>query len=273
MSPSFLPDVRGLRAPLTAGAVWLIAGWIVFARHWPRKAEATGFAADAHTAAAFLGTAGTLAFLAVVAYGVGTLWMIGRIPLIRGLRSAVWHCSGGRWSVPPLAPSRRFGIEGVFTRLLTQPRGDHHSLFAVMGIAEPKGALGHDDIHFDLLHAATADYHAFDAAMCEDHPQLWHRWDQSRLEALWADVLAFPVACCVNVLAFALWPAWYGAVFGALAGAAAWFLLRVAEGLLKRAAWSTLFEAVALGKYAAPALRKCALEQFGPASPPGSDGA
>jgi hypothetical protein len=42
MLTSILPGIRDLRAPLTAGYLWLLAAWIAFGDHLPRARPASG---------------------------------------------------------------------------------------------------------------------------------------------------------------------------------------------------------------------------------------
>jgi hypothetical protein len=70
---SLLPGIRDLRAPLAAGYLWLLAGWLLFHSRVPGRGEATGaldalYALDDATTS--LGLAVALSFLA---YIIGSL--------------------------------------------------------------------------------------------------------------------------------------------------------------------------------------------------------
>jgi hypothetical protein len=70
---SLLPGLREIRAPLAAGCVWLLCGWLVVGHNAPPPSTAKGVLADLYRLAGLLGKPVTLAAFAVLAYVLGVL--------------------------------------------------------------------------------------------------------------------------------------------------------------------------------------------------------
>ena len=73
MLTSLLPGLRDLRAPLSAGAIWLLAIWFVAEPSVPGSEEATGIAASAYRLGGLLSAIGLVTVLGFAAYMVGSL--------------------------------------------------------------------------------------------------------------------------------------------------------------------------------------------------------
>lgn len=87
---SLLPGLRGLRAPLSAGYLWLVAAWLAFADVIPRPGQTkTGLVNDIYYLGEAAGTTVALAATTFVAYLVGLLSLLATataVPMVRGLR-------------------------------------------------------------------------------------------------------------------------------------------------------------------------------------------
>lgn len=73
MLSSVLPGLRELRAPLSAGFLWLLTLWFAFERAVPDSADASGAVASAYRLGGLLETIGLGAAITFAAYLVGSL--------------------------------------------------------------------------------------------------------------------------------------------------------------------------------------------------------
>jgi hypothetical protein len=73
MLTSLLPGLRELRAPLAAGFLWILAGWLAIASHIPSPERATGIFKDIYRLGEAVGRPGVLAALSFAAYLLGIL--------------------------------------------------------------------------------------------------------------------------------------------------------------------------------------------------------
>jgi hypothetical protein len=73
MLVNLLPGIRELRTPLTAGYLWLVAGWLAFAHRIPSAYSANGLWGDIYRLGEGIGTPGALAAASFVAYVIGIL--------------------------------------------------------------------------------------------------------------------------------------------------------------------------------------------------------
>ena len=84
MLANLLPGLRDLRAPMSAGYLWLATTWLLLVPHLPRSAkEATGPIADVYSLGSGLGLSYVVAMLSFVAYLIGILSTGTLSPAIR----------------------------------------------------------------------------------------------------------------------------------------------------------------------------------------------
>jgi hypothetical protein len=121
-----LPGLRDLRAPLSAGFVWLLALWIIFDRKLQDLAAAQVPPVSSVTSAAHLvGRPGTIAALAFSAYVIGLLsssvtnlayaignWVVARPRLI-------WISPGGRNYRTSVSPLQTLFKQRLTSRVMT----------------------------------------------------------------------------------------------------------------------------------------------------------
>ena len=73
MLTSLLPGLRDLRAPLAAGYLWLVVGWLALSGHIPSEREATGIFRAIYDLAPLLSIVGTALAVSFAAYLLGAL--------------------------------------------------------------------------------------------------------------------------------------------------------------------------------------------------------
>lgn len=74
---SILPGLRDLRAPITAGYMWLVAAWVAFAHKVPDVTQATGIVSDVYRMGKLVGSAASIGACSVAAYLIGlvSIWL------------------------------------------------------------------------------------------------------------------------------------------------------------------------------------------------------
>jgi hypothetical protein len=70
---NLLPGVRELRAPLAAGYIWLLAGWLVAQPHVPSRSDATGPLAAIYDLGDAVSAVGLGVAVSFVAYLLGAV--------------------------------------------------------------------------------------------------------------------------------------------------------------------------------------------------------
>ena len=99
MLTSVLPGLRELRAPLSAGVLWLLVVWFSVEPSVPDPDEASGILASAYRLAEPLSAVGLGAVLGFAAYLVGSL--------------SVFLFSGALRQLIPTSAETRFGLTGL----------------------------------------------------------------------------------------------------------------------------------------------------------------
>lgn len=116
MLGSLLPGLRGVRAPLVAGYLWLVGAWIVLEPHLPERSDATGVIASLYRGADVLSTIGVGAVVSFAAYLLGSLSSSTLTPLLRRFFPRSFQESPGRVrqeaNTPrsPLSPQARAAL-------------------------------------------------------------------------------------------------------------------------------------------------------------------
>ena len=124
MLTSLLPGLRELRAPLSAGAIWLLSIWLVAEPSVPTSEEATGFVASVYRLGGLLSALGLGAALAFAAYVLGSLsvfvfsgplrGVIRTSPSARG-SGLDGLSSGGREALEQVARDSRQRLEEILS--------------------------------------------------------------------------------------------------------------------------------------------------------------
>jgi hypothetical protein len=73
MLANLLPGLRDVRAPLSAGCIWLLTLWLVLGDHVPTQQQARGVWASLYRLGNLMGPAGVLAAGAFLAYLIGAM--------------------------------------------------------------------------------------------------------------------------------------------------------------------------------------------------------
>jgi hypothetical protein len=136
MLSTLLPGIRELRAPLAAGYMWLLAGWIALEPHIPAATSATGLIASVYRLDDALSGFGLAVAASFAAYLIGSLSMTLFSSAIRGRfidvpRSAV--------SLGPLAPLSAQGTSALST--LTRRTVDQMAASLALTDLEPGDVL------------------------------------------------------------------------------------------------------------------------------------
>jgi hypothetical protein len=98
MLASLLPGLREIRAPLAAGYLWLVAGWVAFHDNVARQAEHSHGLAALSALKDDVGTGAFAAAITFVAYLLGSLWE----PVAFWFAGAVWTLMRARRPDSPL---------------------------------------------------------------------------------------------------------------------------------------------------------------------------
>jgi len=102
MLTSVLPGLRELRAPLSAGFLWLLALWFAAERVVPERTDASGTVASAYRLGGLLETIGLGAALTFAAYLVGSLSVfLFTGPLRRTMRTSAQEPRSWRDTLSP----------------------------------------------------------------------------------------------------------------------------------------------------------------------------
>jgi hypothetical protein len=112
MLSTLLPGIRELRAPLAAGYMWLLAGWIVLEPRIPEAAEATGLVATLYRLDDALSGFGLAAAATFAAYLIGSLSITLLSPALRGRFVGVPRSAT---SLGPLKPLSEQGTTALST--------------------------------------------------------------------------------------------------------------------------------------------------------------
>ncbi|GIH48705.1 hypothetical protein SAMN05421833_12035 [Microbispora rosea] len=73
MLANLLPGIREIRAPISAGYIWLFFAWLIWARHLPEPAHAAGLLVDVYRLADSMGESGVGIGLSFLAYMIGII--------------------------------------------------------------------------------------------------------------------------------------------------------------------------------------------------------
>jgi hypothetical protein len=102
MLTSLLPGLRELRAPLAAGYIWLLAGWIAFESRVADRDDATEVLRSLYRLDDALSGVGLFAAATFVAYLVGSLSTTLFSRLLRRLFRASWFVNSELSAIEPL---------------------------------------------------------------------------------------------------------------------------------------------------------------------------
>ncbi|WP_433259144.1 hypothetical protein ACQPYK_33595 [Streptosporangium sp. CA-135522] len=125
MLANLLPGIREIRGPLATGYLWLFFSWLVWARHLPDAASATGLLADVYELAALVGTAGVGIAVSFAAYLIGVLSLPLATPLtalLRWMRSDRSMTNPGPLKFVPTSRSEKALRRLVFALVHARPR-------------------------------------------------------------------------------------------------------------------------------------------------------
>ena len=159
MLSNVLPGLREVRAPLTAGYMWLIAAWLLFHSSIPTAAEAQGGPLEPFfDLGGVVSSFGLAVVLSVLAYLIGSLSEgIFQLPLRVGARrfggGPTWELSWrGAWSLVSLVQDRAGRVRG---------RLEDKGLY-LRDLVEYQELAESVEREFDFLNSAEFVYTGFD---------------------------------------------------------------------------------------------------------------
>ncbi|HET6948757.1 MAG TPA: hypothetical protein VFI47_00170 [Acidimicrobiales bacterium] len=103
MLAGLLPGVRQLRAPLSAGYLWLLAAWVAFEPLAPERSEASGVIASLYRASDLVSAVGLGIAVSFAGYLLGSVSTSALTPILRRAVPRAWDDGAPRSPLSPAA--------------------------------------------------------------------------------------------------------------------------------------------------------------------------
>jgi hypothetical protein len=256
MLATLVPGLRHLRVPLAAGVVWMLIGWLLWARHLPERGQSTGLLAQVHDALAMVGPAVALTLFGFVAYLIGDIWVQARFPLSRVTRKvrralkipSIWRMD-----------------EWLLVDSFTTDNGMFRELLPNLGVRRPTAEDLTAETRERLRDAMYGDINRANIRLLGTDTELHEEFDRYWSEYMLKEVLAFPVSALVVIAAINASTDLVVVGISGVVGVSVWLALVRSAVARNIRAWGTVIEAIYLGRFPAPRMTEYGLEAFGPA--------